>query len=341
MSRNLYAVACCLALILLAAGPAGAAGEECPNGIIALGDIAIKDVENTDKKLNDVESKDKKPKDVENADKKPTPKMLEVQCPAGKVPVTVPAELQGAILWYQNYKQVNMSNDVAALIRIDNKKEKYTLGSIFMQASYARLPAFGILLGAFLLLLGAAILATHGQPLLFLVGTDGRYSNSQCQVAFWFATTMAVYVTVLLVRALASNGICWGGITIPDNLLTLSGISAFTFAAAKGITVKQFATFTAAARRPGAAAPPPPPVRALENLAQDNYGKFDLGDFQMIVVTLLVIGVYLVGTIKTLGSVSLEALYTMPDVDGALVSAFGLGQGAYLLKKLATPPGRG
>jgi len=321
MSRNLYAVACCLAIILSAAGPAGAAGEECPNGIIALGDITIKEVENTDKK--------------------PIPKMLVVQCPAGKVPVEVPEGLQGAIVWYQNYKQANMSNDVAALVRAESAEEKHVLRSIIMQAPYARLPAFGLFLGATLLILGAAVLATRGQPLQFLVGVDGRYSNSQCQVALWFATTMAVYVTVLLVRALASDGVCWGGITIPANLLTLSGISAFTFAAAKGITVSQFATFTAAAGQPGAAAPLPAPVRSLENLAQNNYGKFDLGDFQMIVVTLLVIGVYLVATIKTLGSVSLESLYTMPDVDGALVSAFGLGQGAYLLKKLATPFGQG
>jgi hypothetical protein len=32
---------------------------------------------------------------------------------------------------------------------------------------------------------------------------------------------------------------------------------------------------------------------------------------------------------------------TLPDVDSALLGAFGLGQGAYLVKKAALPSGQG
>jgi len=32
---------------------------------------------------------------------------------------------------------------------------------------------------------------------------------------------------------------------------------------------------------------------------------------------------------------------TLPDVDTTLLSGFGIGQGAYLIKKLAAPLGKG
>ena len=63
----------------------------------------------------------------------------------------------------------------------------------------------------------------------------------------------------------------------------------------------------------------------LRDLFRDDLGDIDFGDFQKILITLIAIS----------GSVSL------PDIDTVLLSSFGLGQGAYLVKKMALPFGQG
>jgi len=61
----------------------------------------------------------------------------------------------------------------------------------------------------------------------------------------------------------------------------------------------------------------------------------DLGDTQMIVITLVAVLAYLVTMYTYLGSTNfgLTAGVNLPDVDNTLLSLFGLGQGAYLSKK--------
>lgn len=316
MRKSIVLAGCCAALLWLAAGTGPARGQPCPDGVVALNALEIVPT---------------------GAAKDGEQYRLVVHCPKEPVTVAVPPTLQSAIEWYSAYKQKNMSDDVAARIGTGRQDGAYVLREIVLQAPFSRGWAVLILAGAGVALLLLVNAATRGRPTVFLIGVDDLYSNSQCQMAFWFATTLVVYLTVLVVRYCASGGVCWAGITIPENLLTLSGISAFTFAAAKGISTRQQQDAAA----PSCPAPMKKPAQSLQNLATNACGDFDLGDFQMIVVTGLVIAVYLGTVVRSLGQVSLESLYAMPDVDGALLSAFGLGQGAYLLKKLATPLGRG
>lgn len=194
-------------------------------------------------------------------------------------------------------------------------------------------------------------------PLRLIVGEDNRYSNSKFQVALWFFVLITTYIATFALRV-------WGGvigqISIPQNLLLLSGMSALTYAAAKGITTSKVNE----AQSLGVADPKNTAVSPslLKNLTHDDGCSFnavaaartrvvgeasiallnptrppslDLGDTQMIIVTLLAIAAYLYATLHYMGdSTCLYAATTkLPDVDSTILSIFGIGQGAYITKK--------
>jgi hypothetical protein len=71
----------------------------------------------------------------------------------------------------------------------------------------------------------------------------------------------------------------------------------------------------------------------FSNLLQNDHGSFDFGDFQMLVVTFVAVGMYLTLIFHFLGSVALVKTAILPDVDTTILASFGLGQGAYLAKK--------
>jgi hypothetical protein len=79
----------------------------------------------------------------------------------------------------------------------------------------------------------------------------------------------------------------------------------------------------------------------IVDLVSNAAGKVDIGDFQMIFVTILAVIIYLLEAGYGLASVSFSAQVTLPDIDTTLLSAFGLGQGAYLVKKAASKLGEG
>ena len=68
---------------------------------------------------------------------------------------------------------------------------------------------------------------------------------------------------------------------------------------------------------------------------QNDVGVFDFGDFQMLVVTLLAVVMYLILIFHFLGSIEFRTTVSLPDLDTTVLAAFGLGQGAYLTKKAA------
>jgi hypothetical protein len=225
------------------------------------------------------------------------------------------------------------------------------------------------------LLVLAGCLAIHfifgivllGKKLKWLViGLDNRYSNSKCQMALWFGMLAVSYLSSVFLRWVVSgySADFAGGIEIPKNLLLLSGLSVFSFGAAKGITATKQAVATAAANTPApaptivaaraaggegvAVVPPPPepagpPVPALKttacqpsfpsDLLCDDQGNPDIGDYQMMAVTAIAVAVYVTQILGFLGSIQLLHRVTIPDVDSTILATFGLGQGAYLVKK--------
>ncbi len=181
--------------------------------------------------------------------------------------------------------------------------------------------------------LGAAFLLYGAKLTRLIVGFDGRYSKSKFQIAAWFAVLIATYIACLVVRAWSSQRLLWGGIDIPNNLLLLSGLSALSFAGAKGITSSKVDRGVLAKPRN------PQAPKFWSDLLYDDQGRPDFGDFQMLVVTGLAIFTYLGAVMAYLGHARLSATTRLPDVDTTILSAFGLGQGAYLAKKaLNTSP---
>jgi hypothetical protein len=183
---------------------------------------------------------------------------------------------------------------------------------------------------AFIVLLVLISLLYRGDAKALIVGFDGRYSKSKFQMAVWFAALFASYVAAVYLRARYSHGLSWGGVNIPQNLLLISGLSALSFAGAKGITAS-------AVNRGSVSKPQGTPSFPGDLLYADD-NRPDFGDFQMLVVTALATFVFLGSVVAFLGRMDLAASVTLPDIDTTILSAFGLGQGAYLAKKaLGTP----
>ncbi|HKV09315.1 MAG TPA: hypothetical protein VJ725_14320, partial [Thermoanaerobaculia bacterium] len=164
----------------------------------------------------------------------------------------------------------------------------------------------------------------------FIVGEDNRYSKSKLQAAFWFLLTMSVYLATLWLRYFKGFPPLVGGVGIPENLLLLSGISALTFSGAKGINQSRENAAAAGQRsdvKTRAAKPRP------ADLFTNDAGQPDLGDFQMVVITLIAGVVYTSQVISFFGVMDLCAKVAVPDVDPTLLGIFGISHGTYLTKK--------
>jgi hypothetical protein len=98
---------------------------------------------------------------------------------------------------------------------------------------------FLILIACALFLLGLAALVTGGAPLKFIVGMDNRYSNSKFQLALWFWVVLSTYLATVVFRVWYAGWDFFGGVSIPQNLLVLSGLSAITYGGAKAITTSK------------------------------------------------------------------------------------------------------
>lgn len=165
------------------------------------------------------------------------------------------------------------------------------------------------------------------------VGLDRRLSNSKSQAALWFFVLLCSYLCITYLRIQIGGFGFVGGISIPQNLLLLSGFSAFTYAGAKALTQNQVNN------KPGSKTTALAGTASPADYVTDDEGNTDFGDFQMSVITLLAVGVYLVQIIHYVGIIHLSKSVEMPDLDTTILSLFGLSQGAYLAKKAASASG--
>jgi hypothetical protein len=187
-------------------------------------------------------------------------------------------------------------------------------------------------------LLLAASLATGWRPQRFLLGADNLYSDSQCQLALWFGSVAVVYAAASVLRVIYLGSEFIGGVGLTANVAALSGFSAVSFGGAKAITAGKLARIGLAAK------PPPDPPRAaslVRDLVTNDAGVPDLGDFQMILISLVAAAIFLVQAFHFLGELEVARSVTLPDIDTTLLASFGIGQGAYLAKKGASNVGMG
>jgi hypothetical protein len=165
------------------------------------------------------------------------------------------------------------------------------------------------------------------------VGQDKRLSNSKSQMAIWFFVVIVSYISFNILRVLNGGLGLVGGISIPENLLVLSGISALTYGGAKVITQSQVNS------KPGSKTDALDNKAGLKDFVTDDTGNTDFGDLQMSFITLLAVVVYLLQFFNFLGTLELSQSVILPDVDTTILSVFGFSQGAYLTKKTAQATG--
>jgi hypothetical protein len=177
--------------------------------------------------------------------------------------------------------------------------------------------------------IAALLMLLRVSPKELVRGKDGPYSKSHFQVALWFFALISGYLATLGLRWWASGWSLVGGVGIPTDLLVISGISAFTFVGAKAVTINKMAQSAAVQAAKSKNTPPSFP----SDLVNDDAGRPDLGDTQMILITLVAVATYLAMLFSWWSVISLAANIMMPNIDSTLVAVFGLGQGAYLVKK--------
>lgn len=191
-------------------------------------------------------------------------------------------------------------------------------------------PAIAMFFSAAAMLAFAALVSGNLRGLLFL-GEDGRYSNSKSQISLWFGVVICAYLSTFWLRWWHAGFV--GHIAIPQNLLLISGASGLSFAGAKGITCKKVADARASGITPMKSNAP---SSFPGDLLKDDNGAFDLGDYQMIVITLISMISYILITLHFLSHLELRVSVALPDVNSTMLGLFGIGQGAYLTKKAVT-----
>lgn len=168
------------------------------------------------------------------------------------------------------------------------------------------------------------ILTGKWNPWKLVEGADGRPSTSKFQWFLWTVVVIFSYTTIFVARARTGDFEIISN--IPQNLLVAMGLSVTTMAAAKGITVSQLTIGRVTKTKVNA------PSARLGFLVLDDDGFPDLSKIQMVAWTLIAIGVYFIRLQHEIHTASFQ----LPEIDSALMVLMGLGQGAYLGKKLTT-----
>jgi hypothetical protein len=229
-----------------------------------------------------------------------------------------------------NVKSLHNGDRLTVVVSMDNNP-------MVLQAMAYKVVSVGMGYRAVVMLIAIVIfwlvcfLFSGFHPEKLIIGEDGRFSNSKFQTALWFGILVSAYLAALWLRVHEFGGSMLGGINIPQNLLLLSGMSAVTYTAAKGITVSKIQNAAAAGVinvKPFAAV-----ARFWADLTCNDASQFDLGDFQMLVMTFLAVGTFLALVFHFLGSLEARTIVDLPDVDTTILASFGLGHGAYLTKK--------
>ncbi len=231
----------------------------------------------------------------------------------------------------QDYLKVLHKGDrISVMVVMDNGQAILQTLSVKNVAVSMRYRALVLFIAAFAFWLVCFLLSGF-HPERLILGEDGRFSNSKFQTVLWFGVLIVSYLATLWLRTHKLGGEMLGGVNIPQNLLLLSGMSALTFTAAKGITVTKIQNAVAAGNlnsKPRATV-----ASFWSDLTSNDCNQFDLGDFQMLIMTFLAVVTFLALVFHFLGSLEARTIVYLPDVDTTILASFGLGHGAYLTKK--------
>ena len=163
-------------------------------------------------------------------------------------------------------------------------------------------------------------------PLKLAEGDDERLSTSKFQWLVWTIVVVFSYIAILVARK--------GMIPpeeMPANLLIAMGMSTGTMAVAKGVTSAYVASGTVTKTKKSTAPPVKQPY--LADLIADDTGFPDLSKAQMLTWTAIAIGIFI---FRVVTQISTSKMPVLPNIEPSLMVLMGLGQAAYLGKKLIT-----
>ena len=192
----------------------------------------------------------------------------------------------------------------------------------------AYLAGLGVLIAYFLVCLAV------GRTWRFWVlaeGQDGRLSTSKAQWQLWTVAVAFSYVAIYGARAVHGDHSPLS--TVPQNVLIALGFSSVTMAGAKGITTSYVAQGKTVKADPVGSS-------RLTDLVVDDTGASDLSKTQLLIWTLIAIGVFITNVVYQIGDIyytgATTASSSVPDIDTTLMILSGLAMGGYLGKKLVT-----
>jgi IPT/TIG domain len=154
-------------------------------------------------------------------------------------------------------------------------------------------------------------------------GADRRLSTSKFQVLLWTIIVLYGYVVVETGRFVRGNFDALD--EIPQNVLIALGFTLGTATLAKGITTSFIAG--------GRIKKDPDPNSGPGTLVADDDGAPDLSKAQLLAWTFVALIVYVV---RVQYELRIQRWPELPDIDTPLMVLMGLGQGAYIGKKLTT-----
>jgi len=169
------------------------------------------------------------------------------------------------------------------------------------------------------------LVTRQANPLKLAEGHDERLSISKFQWFVWTIVVVFSYIAIVVAR---------GGTIleeIPSNLLIAMGMSTGTMAVAKGVTSAYVASGTVTKTKKPEAKPVKQPY--LAELIADDAGFPDLSKAQLLTWTTVAIGVFI---FRVVDAISISKTLELPDIEPTLMVLTGLGQAAYLGKKLVT-----
>ncbi len=168
---------------------------------------------------------------------------------------------------------------------------------------------FGV--GVVAVAVGVTFVATGGKPWTVIDGADGRPSTSKFQWTIWTAVVLFAYSAIYFSRA--RNG-SWDALpNVPPNILLVMGFSTTTMVVAKGITTQYVANGRVVK-----------PAGGQGGLLSDDIGQSDLSKVQLVMWTLLAIGIYLAIVVKQVSAVATGSSVQgsnvgLPDIDSSLM----------------------
>jgi len=177
-----------------------------------------------------------------------------------------------------------------------------------------------------LLWFGFALISGKWNPLESVRGADQRWSTSKFQMFLWTVAALFAYASLFAAFVGAHLLTSVSAISLPSNLLLAMGLSAATAVAAKGIVMNQLNNSTVS--RTSIV----PTEAALGDLLKDDNGALDLTKVQLLAWTFVAIGAFLTKVFHNIHNLGPKT--DLPDIDNALMVLMGIGQGAYLAKKV-------